>query len=165
MVVGTKGGDVMDDDDVGGVEPPSHGEVSFVSCSICLDLVTDNGERSRAKLQCGHEFHLGNLMHSILFLLGLVWIFILFFLEFGFWVLFVGCVGGGFGLNFWIFIVNEWLKWRFLGFFCVGWVEYGDSVGLVLLQWVWNFWNLVSGFFCWVCGWWRVVGLVSILVF
>lgn len=58
MVVGTKGGDVMDDDDVGGVEPPSHGEVSFVSCSICLDLVTDNGERSRAKLQCGHEFHL-----------------------------------------------------------------------------------------------------------
>ena len=30
-----------------------------VSCSICLDLVSDNGGRSRAKLQCGHEFHLG----------------------------------------------------------------------------------------------------------
>lgn len=29
-----------------------------VSCSICLDLVSDNGGRSWAKLQCGHEFHL-----------------------------------------------------------------------------------------------------------
>ena len=62
----------MDDDDVGCVEQTSHGEVSSVSCSICLDLVTDNGGRSRAKLQCGHEFHLGNLMHSILLLLGMV---------------------------------------------------------------------------------------------
>ncbi|PON96554.1 43kDa postsynaptic protein [Trema orientale] len=34
---------------------PSSGDVS---CSICLDLVSDNGGRSRAKLQCGHEFHL-----------------------------------------------------------------------------------------------------------
>ncbi|KAH9626238.1 hypothetical protein KSS87_018030 [Heliosperma pusillum] len=31
---------------------------STVSCSICLEYVTDNGERSWAKLQCGHEFHL-----------------------------------------------------------------------------------------------------------
>ncbi|KAK9673141.1 hypothetical protein RND81_12G149200 [Saponaria officinalis] len=31
---------------------------SDVSCSICLEFVTDSGERSRAKLQCGHEFHL-----------------------------------------------------------------------------------------------------------
>ncbi|KAK7831877.1 e3 ubiquitin-protein ligase rfi2 [Quercus suber] len=32
---------------------------SGVSCSICLDLVLNiNGRRSRAKLQCGHEFHL-----------------------------------------------------------------------------------------------------------
>ncbi|XP_022727521.1 E3 ubiquitin-protein ligase RFI2-like isoform X2 [Durio zibethinus] len=31
---------------------------SEVSCSICLDLVSDTGGRSRAKLQCGHEFHL-----------------------------------------------------------------------------------------------------------
>ncbi|CAH2057621.1 unnamed protein product [Thlaspi arvense] len=30
-----------------------------VSCSICLELVVDDGTRSRAKLQCGHEFHLG----------------------------------------------------------------------------------------------------------
>lgn len=29
-----------------------------VSCSICLDLVSDSGGRSWAKLQCGHEFHL-----------------------------------------------------------------------------------------------------------
>lgn len=52
---------LMDDDDdvhrhdVGEEEPSS----SDVSCSICLDLVSDNGGRSRAKLQCGHEFHLG----------------------------------------------------------------------------------------------------------
>ncbi|XP_052192002.1 E3 ubiquitin-protein ligase RFI2 isoform X2 [Diospyros lotus] len=29
-----------------------------VRCTICLDLVTDRGARSTAKLQCGHEFHL-----------------------------------------------------------------------------------------------------------
>ncbi|XP_039064009.1 E3 ubiquitin-protein ligase RFI2-like isoform X2 [Hibiscus syriacus] len=29
-----------------------------VSCSICLETVTDNGDRSWAKLQCGHQFHL-----------------------------------------------------------------------------------------------------------
>ncbi|KAJ6683064.1 hypothetical protein OIU74_021173 [Salix koriyanagi] len=29
-----------------------------VSCSICLEVVTDNGDRSWAKLQCGHQFHL-----------------------------------------------------------------------------------------------------------
>ncbi|GLU07387.1 hypothetical protein SLE2022_243470 [Rubroshorea leprosula] len=34
--------------------PPASG----VSCSICLDIVSDNGGRSWAKLQCGHEFHL-----------------------------------------------------------------------------------------------------------
>ncbi|PKU78693.1 E3 ubiquitin-protein ligase RFI2 [Dendrobium catenatum] len=28
------------------------------SCSICLEFVLDRGERSIAKLQCGHEFHL-----------------------------------------------------------------------------------------------------------
>ncbi|XP_077219149.1 E3 ubiquitin-protein ligase RFI2-like [Tasmannia lanceolata] len=31
---------------------------SLVSCSICLEAVKDNGDRSIAKLQCGHEFHL-----------------------------------------------------------------------------------------------------------
>ncbi|KAL2345662.1 hypothetical protein Fmac_006947 [Flemingia macrophylla] len=29
-----------------------------VPCSICLEPVTDNGDRSWAKLQCGHQFHL-----------------------------------------------------------------------------------------------------------
>ncbi|XP_075474099.1 E3 ubiquitin-protein ligase RFI2-like isoform X2 [Primulina tabacum] len=29
-----------------------------VSCSICLEAVMDNGDRSWAKLQCGHQFHL-----------------------------------------------------------------------------------------------------------
>ncbi|KAH9608977.1 hypothetical protein KSS87_020930 [Heliosperma pusillum] len=36
-----------------------NGEVeSGVACSICLDLVLYGGQRSLAKLQCGHEFHL-----------------------------------------------------------------------------------------------------------
>ncbi|KAM7469792.1 hypothetical protein LguiA_007975 [Lonicera macranthoides] len=43
--------DLLDDGDGGG-------KASAVSCSICLEFVTDNGSRSRAKLQCGHEFHL-----------------------------------------------------------------------------------------------------------
>ncbi|KAM7478269.1 hypothetical protein LguiA_026482 [Lonicera macranthoides] len=34
------------------------GKPLSVSCSICLDVVTDNGDRAWAKLQCGHEFHL-----------------------------------------------------------------------------------------------------------
>ncbi|KAG7022322.1 E3 ubiquitin-protein ligase RFI2 [Cucurbita argyrosperma subsp. argyrosperma] len=29
-----------------------------VPCSICLDVVDDSGDRSWAKLQCGHQFHL-----------------------------------------------------------------------------------------------------------
>ncbi|KAM6540953.1 hypothetical protein CsatB_005400 [Cannabis sativa] len=36
-------------------QQPSSGDIS---CSICLDLVSDNGGRSTAKLHCGHEFHL-----------------------------------------------------------------------------------------------------------
>ncbi|KAK4748817.1 hypothetical protein SAY87_015403 [Trapa incisa] len=28
------------------------------SCSICLEVVSDNGDRSWAKLPCGHQFHL-----------------------------------------------------------------------------------------------------------
>ncbi|KAK1388458.1 E3 ubiquitin-protein ligase RFI2 [Heracleum sosnowskyi] len=32
--------------------------LSAVSCTICLDVVTDSGDRSFAKLQCGHQFHL-----------------------------------------------------------------------------------------------------------
>ncbi|XVF32766.1 hypothetical protein REPUB_Repub17cG0111100 [Reevesia pubescens] len=45
---------LMDGHDADAAVPPS----SEVSCSICLDLVSDTGGRSRAKLQCGHEFHL-----------------------------------------------------------------------------------------------------------
>ncbi|CAK9175320.1 unnamed protein product [Ilex paraguariensis] len=45
-------------DDTNGDVKTSTFEASSAFCSICLDLVTDNGERSRAKLQCGHEFHL-----------------------------------------------------------------------------------------------------------
>ncbi|RWR94652.1 zinc finger protein [Cinnamomum micranthum f. kanehirae] len=32
--------------------------VAAISCSICLEAVKDKGDRSTAKLQCGHEFHL-----------------------------------------------------------------------------------------------------------
>ncbi|KAK4750937.1 hypothetical protein SAY87_004419 [Trapa incisa] len=34
------------------------GSGKYVPCSICLEAVTDNGDRSWAKLQCGHQFHL-----------------------------------------------------------------------------------------------------------
>ncbi|XP_047980889.1 E3 ubiquitin-protein ligase IPI1 isoform X1 [Salvia hispanica] len=44
--------DLLDDGDRGGCK------AAPVSCSICLDAVTDNGDRSWAKLQCGHQFHL-----------------------------------------------------------------------------------------------------------
>lgn len=36
----------------------SGGGASSVSCSICLECVVERGDRSIAKLQCGHEFHL-----------------------------------------------------------------------------------------------------------
>lgn len=35
------------------------GTAAASACSICLELVLDHGRRSTAKLQCGHEFHLG----------------------------------------------------------------------------------------------------------
>ncbi|KAL4378988.1 hypothetical protein GQ457_02G002630 [Hibiscus cannabinus] len=41
------------DGDVAAASPSSD-----ISCSVCLDLVSHAGDRSRAKLQCGHEFHL-----------------------------------------------------------------------------------------------------------
>ncbi|RDX75040.1 E3 ubiquitin-protein ligase RFI2 [Mucuna pruriens] len=43
------------DDDDGDA---SHNSFGSVPCSICLEAVTDNGDRSWAKLQCGHQFHL-----------------------------------------------------------------------------------------------------------
>lgn len=30
-----------------------------ISCSICLETVNLGGDRSTARLKCGHEFHLG----------------------------------------------------------------------------------------------------------
>ncbi|XP_076925647.1 E3 ubiquitin-protein ligase RFI2-like [Bidens hawaiensis] len=51
--MGLEAADLADDDrDAAGKAALS------VSCSICLDVVTDNGNRSWAKLQCGHQFHL-----------------------------------------------------------------------------------------------------------
>ncbi|XP_039031108.1 E3 ubiquitin-protein ligase RFI2-like isoform X1 [Hibiscus syriacus] len=44
----------MDGRDEDAAVPPA----SEVSCSICLDLVSDTGARSWAKLHCGHQFHL-----------------------------------------------------------------------------------------------------------
>lgn len=50
--------DPLDDGDGGGCKLAAEAAAS-VSCSICLEVVTDNGYRSWAKLQCGHQFHLG----------------------------------------------------------------------------------------------------------
>ena len=46
----------LGNDDQDGDAKKSFGSVP---CSICLEAVTDNGDRSWAKLQCGHQFHLG----------------------------------------------------------------------------------------------------------
>ncbi|KAL2231242.1 UNVERIFIED_CONTAM: E3 ubiquitin-protein ligase RFI2 [Sesamum indicum] len=50
--------DLLDDGDGGGGGGKGAEEAAAVSCSICLEVVTDNGDRSWAKLQCGHQFHL-----------------------------------------------------------------------------------------------------------
>ncbi|KAF5746729.1 hypothetical protein HS088_TW06G00903 [Tripterygium wilfordii] len=54
--------DVIVDDGDGGACGAGEGgggkSFGSVSCSICLEAVTDNGDRSWAKLQCGHKFHL-----------------------------------------------------------------------------------------------------------
>ncbi|KAK8914286.1 hypothetical protein KSP39_PZI023790 [Platanthera zijinensis] len=39
-------------------DPEDRKGIVSPSCSICLESVFDRGERSIAKLQCGHEFHL-----------------------------------------------------------------------------------------------------------
>jgi hypothetical protein len=42
--------------------PAEEDKAAAVSCSICLDAVlAASGERSTARLHCGHEFHLGKL--------------------------------------------------------------------------------------------------------
>ncbi|XP_057792257.1 E3 ubiquitin-protein ligase IPI1-like isoform X2 [Salvia miltiorrhiza] len=48
--------DLLDDGDGGG--GGGKASAAAVPCSICLDVVTDAGDRSWAKLQCGHQFHL-----------------------------------------------------------------------------------------------------------
>ncbi|GMY21750.1 E3 ubiquitin-protein ligase RFI2 [Fagus crenata] len=59
MGLGNDDVSVVDDEGVEGCGNGSKkGYGSSVSCSICLDVVTDNGDRSWAKLQCGHQFHL-----------------------------------------------------------------------------------------------------------
>ncbi|XP_031102778.1 E3 ubiquitin-protein ligase RFI2-like [Ipomoea triloba] len=52
--------DLLEDGDSGGGGGGGGGgkASAAVSCSICLEAVTDNGDRSWAKLQCGHQFHL-----------------------------------------------------------------------------------------------------------
>ncbi|MCD7455827.1 E3 ubiquitin-protein ligase rfi2 [Datura stramonium] len=50
--------DLPDDGDGGGGDGSREDKASAVSCSICLEAVTDIGDRSWAKLQCGHQFHL-----------------------------------------------------------------------------------------------------------
>ncbi|CAI0459860.1 unnamed protein product [Linum tenue] len=46
-------------DDGGEVGGGGYGKsLGSVSCSICLEVVMDTGDRSWAKLQCGHQFHL-----------------------------------------------------------------------------------------------------------
>lgn len=63
MGLGNDDVSVVDDD--GGTDSSvggNGGKKGFscsVSCSICLEVVADNGDRSWAKLQCGHQFHLG----------------------------------------------------------------------------------------------------------
>ncbi|KAF8394585.1 hypothetical protein HHK36_020799 [Tetracentron sinense] len=52
--MGSEDTDILDNGGGGGL---SFG-ASSVSCSICLESVDDKGDRSRVKLQCGHEFHL-----------------------------------------------------------------------------------------------------------
>lgn len=49
--------DLLEDGDGGG--GGGKAVAMALSCSICLEAVMDNGDRSRAKLQCGHQFHLG----------------------------------------------------------------------------------------------------------
>ncbi|MCL7043504.1 hypothetical protein MKW94_008073 [Papaver nudicaule] len=67
MGLGGGGGDLMVDEGNGGEEMLDNSS-SSVSCSICLDEVLNKGgDRSRAILQCGHEFHLdciGSMFNS-----------------------------------------------------------------------------------------------------
>ena len=55
---------MLDDGDGGGGDADGEGKsLGAVSCSICLEIVVDDGDRSWAKLQCGHQFHLGKSIY------------------------------------------------------------------------------------------------------
>lgn len=50
----------------GGGEGGEEKAAPVMSCSICLDTVVAGGEeRSTARLQCGHEFHLGERLRCL----------------------------------------------------------------------------------------------------
>lgn len=53
--------DHLPDEGGGGEEGDGFGSVA---CSICLDTVAKDGDRAWANLQCGHQFHLGNVFLS-----------------------------------------------------------------------------------------------------
>ncbi|OEL33671.1 hypothetical protein BAE44_0005310 [Dichanthelium oligosanthes] len=59
QVVEEGGGEEEQVGEDGGGEGGEEKAAAVVSCSICLDtVVAGGGERSTARLQCGHEFHL-----------------------------------------------------------------------------------------------------------
>jgi hypothetical protein len=68
---------VVDDDDGGGGDHTRNNSFDSVPCSICLEIVSDHALRSFAKLQCGHQFHLGNysMLHFPLLLSYFIFIF------------------------------------------------------------------------------------------
>ncbi|KAF3506299.1 hypothetical protein F2Q69_00003021 [Brassica cretica] len=83
--------DHLPDEGGGGEEGDGFGSVA---CSICLDTVAKDGDRSWANLQCGHQFHLGNVFLSFDFdvfdsieLCQYVYLCVFFFLD---------CIGSAF---------------------------------------------------------------------
>lgn len=61
--MGVGGSDPPDDDPA--ADPAAASPAAF--CSICLDPVKHgNGDRSTARLQCSHEFHLGQSLNPAL---------------------------------------------------------------------------------------------------
>ncbi|KAF3506298.1 hypothetical protein F2Q69_00003020 [Brassica cretica] len=83
--------DHLPDEGGGGEEGDGFGSVA---CSICLDTVAKDGDRAWANLQCGHQFHLGNVFLSFDFdvfdsieLCQYVFLCVFFFLD---------CIGSAF---------------------------------------------------------------------
>lgn len=55
----------QDGGDEGEGEGGEEKAAAVMSCSICLDTVVAGEERSTARLQCGHEFHLGERLRCL----------------------------------------------------------------------------------------------------